>query len=330
MRRFSLLSFMLAGLSWASWCSDPSSFWQAGPLLLSPNPEGGFDGTAVKDPSIVRYREQWHLFYTARGENRYSLGYVAADRLEDLATAHRYPLTGLSGAKMAYAAAPQVFYFSPQKKWYLIYQTLDSNYQPVYAVNARVDRPDDWEGPHPLVRKEDSAKWIDFWVICDDTMAYLFYTRDHRDVYVMTTLLEDFPEGFGDARPVFGPVHEAVHVYAVDGKKEYHLLYEIQSPGDLRHFGLASASHPLGPWSVVNESYASGRQLRYAPGVAVWTEEVSHGEFLRSGYDQRMEYNPASPRLLVQGLLVQEHRGPYPLLPWRLGLLERLPLESSP
>jgi predicted GH43/DUF377 family glycosyl hydrolase len=48
--------------------------WSAGPVLFAPGERGTFDETAVKDPSIVYHEGRWHLFYTARGQGKYSLG----------------------------------------------------------------------------------------------------------------------------------------------------------------------------------------------------------------------------------------------------------------
>lgn len=300
--------------------------WNAGPVLLAPGPAGSFDETAVKDPSVVQFQKRWHVFYTARGQGRYALGYVSALRLEELATAPRTALRSLGGHKEGYAAAPQVFYFAPQERWYLVYQTRDqqqgADYLPVYASTRTLDQPESWEGPHPLADKADTGKWIDFWVICDETTAYLFYTRNHREVCAMTTPLADFPHGFAAPKVVFEPVHEAVHLYKAAGKPEYHMLYEMRTDEDIRHFELATAPHPLGPWRIASETYAAGAQLRFAPGEEKWSEEVSHGEFLRTGYDQRLEYDSGHPRLLIQGLLVNSHRGAYSDLSWKLGLIQ--------
>jgi hypothetical protein len=301
--------------------------WQAGPPILLPGAVGTFDQTAVKDPSVVFYDGKWHLFYTARGASQYTTGYVAAARLEDLQRAPRHQLQQLRGKTDGYGCAPQVFYLQPQKTWYLIFQTRDANYQPVYSTTATIEEPGSWTSPVPLVAKNDETKWIDFWVICDEQTAYLFFTRGHHDVYAATTPLDRFPTGWDSPRRVFGPVHEAVHVYRVLGRPEYHMLYETRLPGSdtLRRFGLATAPELLGPWTKLTDEFATGGQLVYPDGIEPWTEEVSHGELIRAGCDQRLEYDPAGAAFLIQGLRVDEHQGPYPDLPWRLGLIRQAP-----
>ena len=138
----------------------------------------------------------------------------------------------------------------------------------------------------------------------------------------MTTGIEDFPNGFANPKTIFSPVHEAVHVYKVAGKAEYHAICEFQDTNDIRHFALAVAPHPAGPWTMKNERYATGQQLRFSEAVPYWTVEVSHGEAIRSGCDQRIEYDPAQTRWLIQGLPEGAHAGPYEALPWSLGLIE--------
>jgi hypothetical protein len=296
--------------------------WSAGPVQLAPGPAGTFDETAVKDPSVVRYGDRWHVFYTARGQGRYTLGYVAAKSLEDLAAAPRTQLTRLRGRRENYAAAPQVFYFRPQQRWYLIYQTTDGNYLPVYSTTAAIGRPDSWTAPQPLVEKRDTEKWIDFWAICDRTSAYLFFTRAHREVMVMQAPLSTFPRGFGEPRAVFAPVHEAVHVYRRSGDGRYLMLYEM-AESDRRRFGLATAASPEGPWRREDDRFATGAQLEFAPGAAAWTGEVSHGEALRSGYDERLEVPDGALALLIQGITPAAHHGDYPSLRWSLGLIRQ-------
>lgn len=306
---------------------EQSGRWLVGPSILLPGPEGSFDETAVKDPSVVFFGDRWHLFYTARGRGQYVTGYAAAPRLEDLGHARRLELTSVRGKASRYGCAPQVFFFEPQNKWYLIFQTRDANYQPAYSTTTTIDKPESWSEPRPLGTKDEPAKWIDFWVICDSTTAYLFFTRGHRDVCVKTTGIATFPQGFSDAHRVFGPVHEAVHVYKVAGRDRYHMFYETLLPGseNLRRYGLAAADHLLGPWERLDDDFARGEQLVYPPGKDEWTEEVSHGELIRSGYDQRLEYDPRQATFLIQGLLAAEHKGPYPELPWKLGLIRQDP-----
>ena len=322
-RDFFLIGFA-AALA-AAVATDTPLRWTQGPELLRSGPPGAFDAISVKDPSIVRYDNRWHVFYTARNRTDCKLGYVSAPKLEDLAHARRHSLDQLHGARSKYAAAPQVFYFRPHKKWYLIYQTTDSNYLPVYSSAAAIGNPTSWTAAKTLVHKQDKAKWIDFWVICDDALAYLFFTRNHQEVVVMTTRLADFPDGFSNMRRVFSPVHEAVHVYSLKGSRPGYVMLSEHQDGQLRRFGLARATSLGGPWTLASERFAAGQQLKCPPGQARWTDEVSHGELLRSGWDERLQVPFGQWQFLVQGMLREQHQGEYSLLPWRLGLITARP-----
>ena len=223
--------------------------------------------------------------------------------------------------KTRYGCAPQVFYFEPQKKWYLIYQNRDSNYQPVFSSNREITKPELWTPYKNLIQKDSNGKWIDFWVMADKKMVYLFYTEAHSRLMVRSTTVNNFPNGWGKSKKVFDDVHEAVHIYKVKNKKEYHMIYEMNKNG-VRSFGLARSKKLDGDWEKVTDNYATGNQLQYSDDTKIWTEMVSHGEVIRSGYDEKMEYDPKNCRWLIQGILKSESHVAYPSLPWKLGIIK--------
>lgn len=285
--------------------------WEITVPVLNPGPKGAFDETSVKDPSVVRHDGKWHVFYTARGNGRYSMGYVAAPDWEGLDAAPRHRLDSLHGDR-PYACAPQIFYLSSQGLWFLLFQTDGELYAPEYATSPDLS-PASWSPPKPLLAKDDKAKWIDFWTICDERHAYLFYTRDHWDAVVRKTTLAAFPHGWGPPVTAMSGVHEAVHVYRA--RDEYHLFYEMK--GEDRWFGMARAASLDGPWKRVAGRYADGSMMRGGR----WTEMVSHGELLRSANNECLEYDDENPVWLIQGLRREDYREPYAEMPWRLGLI---------
>ena len=318
---------LLVGGAVASVSNAAEAKWRLGTPVLSPGAAGAFDEVAVKDPSVVFFAGRWHVFYTARGRGEYATGYVSAESLEQLQAARRHEIESMRGRGSRYACAPQVFFFRPQGLWYLICQTRDANYQPVYATTKTIEKPDSWSTPKPLLPKDEKAKWIDFWVICDASSAYLFYTRRHRDVYVRTTAIEKFPSGWSAGAKAFGPVHEAAHIYKAKGRGEYHMIYELNE-GGVRSFGLATARQLGGPWNKVTDTWATGSQLTGGAGENLWTDIVSHGEAIRSGCDERLEYDAENPRLLIQGRTGTTADGPYQDLSWKLGIIDRVETSS--
>jgi len=281
-----LFMFLMSITSVVSGENSRENVWTVRDPILSSGLTGTFSEIAVKDPSVVFFEGKWHLFFTARSKKEYTTGYVSAKDLAGLQSAPRHELKMIRG-KSRFGAAPQVLYYQPQSKWYLIFQNGDSNYQPAFSTTKTISKPESWSKPAHLIRKDTPAKWIDFWIICDRTKAYLFYTQSHDSVFVRTTSLEKFPGGWSEGKKVLSSVHEAVHIYKVKGRDEYHMIYELDE-GGMRAFGLATAEDLAGPWKKVTDSYATGEQLKYNDEQEKWTEMVSHGEVIRTGYNQEM------------------------------------------
>lgn len=302
--------------------------WTISDPILVPGSQGSFDEVAVKDPSVVFSDGRWHVFYTARSKTEYTTGYVCAQALTDLQTSPRHELKMIRG-KSRYGCAPQILYYRPQSLWYLIFQSRDSNYQPMFSTTPSIAKPESWSEPASLLDKDLSKKWIDFWILCDASRAYLFYTQSHREVVVRSTSLAAFPGGWSQGTKVLSDVHEAVHVYQVINRNEYHMVYELNQ-GGIRSFGLATSEAPAGPWKKITDRYADGRQLRSTGKIPPWTDMVSHGELLRWGCNERMEYDPAGCRWLIQGLSKEDLHGPYAALPWRIGILTKTETCKAP
>jgi hypothetical protein len=85
----------------------------------------------MKDPSVIFYQGRWHLFCTIRGQNRsHQIEYLTFGDWKGTDKAKRHLLKMHSG----YFCAPQVFYFRPHRKWYLICQASDESWEPKYAA----------------------------------------------------------------------------------------------------------------------------------------------------------------------------------------------------
>jgi hypothetical protein len=302
--------------------------WSAGPPLFKAGPEGAPDEVSVKDPSVVFFNGVWHVFYTCRSKKAYSLGYVSSNSLDNLNAAPRHYLSRLKAGNTDYVAAPQVFYFSARKEWYLIYQVMlkerpgtRHRYTPMYSVSRDIMDPSSWSEPRELVHKFEKNKWIDFWVICDEDEAYLFYTRNQSQMYYMTTSIEDFPHGFNNPQLCdgVGLVHEAVNVYRVRDSDEYLMLVEMNI-GGVRYFDYALSDDLSGPWTRMDKPFSSGESLSFKQGAAPWTTMVSHGELIRAGYDERFEIESIEKiDFLVQGTM--EAALVYENTRWSLGLI---------
>ena len=333
-----VISLMACFISESSIGQNASSIsWTVNNPVFTASSENGFDNGSVKDPSIVFYNNKWHLFYTAfSSENHLQIGYVNAPHLESINESKRTMLNFHNDENLAEKyAAPQVFYFEPHKKWYLVFQGYWNNVQPLYSTNINIEEPESWTQPKALIPKFEDNAWVDFYVICDNEFAYLTYSRDYRSVYAVRTSIDRFPEEFDYKNPImliddvrvdFG---EAAHIYNALGMNEYHMIYETSDLNNskIRAYSLYYSNSIAGPWKIKHQDYASKKLLQIEDASSGWPEEVSHGEMIRTNYNQAMEYNPVHVKFLMQGIVSSERGDKYSsdkywMLPWKLGILE--------
>ncbi len=285
---------------------------------------------AVKDPSIVRHDGRWHLFCTLRklkqGDGRIRIGYLSFEDWSQAATADWAVLT----LTMQYHGAPQIFYFEPHKKWYLVYQAADDTrglkYGPCYSTTTNLNDPASWTLPEPMYVVKDGAKaGLDYWVICDESHAYVFFTTLDGRMWRAQTELAEFPNS-GWSEPVVAlkaDIFEASHTYKLAGRDQYFTVVEAKT--DKRRYFKAFVADSLdGTWrplaasldkpfvgisNVVNQSES-------------WATSYSHGEFIRLGNDQKLQVDAERMQLLFQGANDDEYQRAYGEIPWRLGLLK--------
>jgi len=301
--------------------------WTVGPPLVSPADRPSDPCDSVKDPSIVFYKDRWHLFCTIRSKVRtHQIEYLSFSDWKEANAAPRHILTVTDG----YFCAPQVFYFTPHKKWYLIYQAPDREKKgitPTYSTTTDIADPASWSKPvafYPEKPKTVRA-WIDFWVICDDQRAHLFFTSLDGRMWRAETKLADFPTGWNEPKVVLqADIFEAGHIYRLKGLEKYLALIEAQA-GGRRYYKAYLAERLDGEWKPLADSpekpFASPVNVR--DRGAHWTDSFSHGEVLRDGYDEKLEVDPNNLRFLFQGVSDQRQAGKkYGEIPWHLGILE--------
>ena len=165
---------------------------------------------------------------------------------------------------------------------------------------------------------------LDYWIICDDQRAYLFFTSLNGKMWRLWTKLEDFPNGFDHCEVALeAKIFEASHTYRLKGLDQY--LTIIEENGR-RYYKAYLADRLDGQWTPVADTaespFAGWRNIRPAPGVEPWTDNVSHGELVRDGYDQTLTVDPGKLRFVFQGMLDREKTGRgYGQFPWRIGML---------
>lgn len=314
--------------------------WTISSPLVAPAQRPADRCFSVKDPSIVFFGDRWHLFCTIRSEKRLrQIEYRSfADWKDaDKATAHILSLTDRD------FAAPQIFYFTPHKRWYLIYQVVDNtrrpNHYPVYSTSTNIADPASWSKPAELFAAPppNVKEWIDFWVICDATRAHLFFTSLDGRMWRSETALEHFPARWSQPAVVLqGDIFEASHTYRLKGQDRYLTVVESLDGKDSatcrRYYKAYLADRLDGTWKPLAASkeqpFAGPANCKHSG--AAWTDSFSHGEFLRAGHDEKLEVDPARLRFLFQGVGDEARRGKkYGEIPWRLGILEAVAVPAE-
>jgi endo-1,4-beta-xylanase len=319
-------------------CGVPDAFvWSSTGPILGPVSNSTHDLVAIKDPSVVYFNGKWHVFVsTVDTTGAYSIAYIS---FTDWSQADAGTFTNLDqySAFSGYHAAPQVFFFAPQNKWYLIYQSGP----PQYSTNTDVGNPAGWSAPSSFFAAEPdvvtqnqgaTGGWLDFWVICDSASCFLFFSDDNGHWYRSQTTLADFPNGFANTVIVMqdsvpSRLFEASNVYLMKDTGKYLALVEgyDATSGNHRYFRSWTADTLDGTWTPLQDTFtapfASTHDVTFAG--TPWTADISHGEMIRAGYDQTLTIDTCSLQYLYQGFDPAAPTNPYNGIPWRLGLLTK-------
>ena len=285
-----------------------SPTWKVDARCFFNGASGAFDYISVKDPSIVYYNGKYHMFYTSRDANYWRMGYATAGYIQNLQYMPHFLMSSLNGG--TYFCAPQVFYFNAKGKWYLIYQ---SGLGATYSTNSDVATYYNWSAGKAM----GITDGIDFWCISDGTKVYCFYSAQDgsHTIKRRSTSVANFPTGWSAATIVATNTFEAPHVYKNKADGKYYMICE-----DLgRYFELWTASSLGATWTQVSEKWASASQLAY--NADHWTDQVSHGEIIRSGYNELLEItNIDKCDVLIQGVVNGTYTN-YISIPYDLGLI---------
>jgi endo-1,4-beta-xylanase len=315
-------------------CSSPTptSFtWSASDRLIGPVTDSSHNLVSIMEPTVARYNSKYVVYATVvSSAGSSNIAFLTFADWPQSSSSTFYYLDNNPGFGSPHGA-PQLLYFTPQKKWYLIYQSG----APTYSTAADPSQATTWTKPATffsstpdiVTKNAGSVAWTDFWVICNSSSCFMFFRNDKGFLFRSQTSVGSFPNGFGT--PVVAMQSSNVNsllqgssVYKLKGTSKYLLI--VEAAGTNRYFRSWTSDAIDGTWTALSDTesnpFAGASNVTFSGSK--WTNDVGHGQLVRDGYDETLTVDNCKLQFLYQG------KDPYATAsgtqtPWKLGLLTK-------